>query len=687
MDISKLGYTTDVISGTNFSDFTTNVTAPELALTSSQILVRSEMRRYETFRAMSHLVDGDEILRNMLRSKATRDEFEQHISSTRGLDDVLTFLYGQSGQNEVGSLRYNSMRIVEAVDAATDFKEMGTNARLLTAACLGDMLDVFKNRSESTSASWISEHKEGLSPTLDDLINEVLEVTAADKVKHILGKFRKDVKDGLPSKRFNVFAYTTQMHSALRDISLALNDLSYRELYIRDVMQLLARSVLNIDSQMATYGAPRSNTAIQALTSNATLVRLAISNYDKAHVCTIPAHEVRNEAEFIARNLNNLANYDVVSDVASVIQISGYERSQTGSLVSAIISGTRRSVPAVHVYHIIPHTLLGDDFVDVGNRTKEFGNLIPKLPSGFVERFITDTVIVAEEAVMRSFRRKYTSFVLAKADVDENLLHDVVATLCPVSFEKGSSGYHAVYMVVDKEDRLRAISPSNFQHMHLKSAALAYAVVGHLTDSVVTKPLFQTEALLLDGRFSGVWADRNTTPITDAKITIRDMLADDAKDAVTTFELNVFGSPKVLPRYTEVEATAGWANLIDIINNIGEQLNAPGNQKSKIQRTGWGHAVVNLLADWVNQDVAIHSLVNRAITEFSIKAQEANLPEEYYFYNSYYHGMIALQVVLGVMESMAKLSDTSVELNPSVVELLLGHENLMVFSNLVAPSK
>lgn len=687
MGISSLAYAVETINASSLNTFIGEINSPELAVSSNSMLIRTELRKFETFQAMSHLVDGDEILRNMLRSDSTRKELESVVASIGGLESVLEHLFGASGQAEVGAPRYSSMNVITAVERAKAYKDVSVDTRLLISACLNDMLDVFRMRQESASASWIETHSATLSPSLDDLINELLEASVADKIKHILTEFRKKVKDTLPTKRFTIFAYVQLMHVALRDIALALNSVSYREVWIRDILQLLARHIVNDRSQLATYGDPRGNPSLHALLTNATLVRLAMSVYDKDHVCTIPAHEVRNEADFIARNLASMRNYDLVTSVNDVLQLSGYHRSQTGALVSAVINGVRKSKPDAHVYTIIDHGTMGTDFVDVINKTKEYSSRIPTLPAGITDRFINDTIIVAEEIAMNQLRTKYTSLSLATANVDDELLHDAVAMLCPVYFNKSSGGYTATYMIVDTDGRLRAISPSNFEHMNLNNAALAFAAIGPLSETVVTKPLFSSEALIVDGRFTGVWADRKTTPITDVRIVVHDLLGDDPKGkSVPSVEVPLFGSAKALPLFTEISTTSGWVDLITMLNNIGSELNSPGFQKSKLQRTAWVTSVITLLADWANKDVALHSLIGRAISAFSAAAQESNLPEEYYMVHSYYHGMIALQCTIEVLNAMAKLNDEKAELNENVQSLLLSAESMLTFSNLVSPN-
>lgn len=687
MILMNLAYAVVTINASNLSGYIGEVDSPELAVSSNSMLIRAELRKFETFKAMSHLVDGDEILRNMLRSESTRKELEQVVASIGGLESILESLFGGSGQAEVGAPRYSSMNVISAVENAKAYKSVSVNTRLLISACVNDMLDVFRMRQESASASWIETHSAVLSPFLDDIINELLEASVADKIKHILTEFRKKAKDTLPTKRFTIFAYTQLMHVALRDIALALNSISYREVWIRDILQLLARHIVNDRNQIATYGDPRGNPSLQALLTNSTLVRLAMSVYDNDHVCTIPAHEVRNEADFIARNLSSLANYNLVTNVSDVLQLSGYHRSQTGALVSAVINGVRKSKPDAHVYTVIDHGTMGTDFVDVVNKTKEYSSRIPALPSGTVDRFINDTIIVAEELAMTQLRTKYTSLSLATANVDDNLLHDAVAMLCPVYFSKSNKSYKATYMIVDTDSRLRAISPSNFEHMHLNSAALAFAAIGPLSEAISTKPLFSTEALIVDGRFTGVWADRKTTPITEVKIVINDLLNDGAKDkAVPAVEIPLFGSSKALPAFTEISTTSGWVDIVTMLNNIGTELNTPGSQKSKLQRTAWVTSVITLLADWANKDVALHSLIGRATSAFSAAAQTANLPEEYFMVHSYYHGMIALQCAIEVIETMARLHDETASINDNVQELLLSAESMLSFSTLVSTS-
>lgn len=687
MELSNLDYNVDTITAANLSRLTSEVASPELAVQSSSFLVRAVGKKYETFLALSQVVDnGEDMLRTMLRNQSTRSEFEEIIASMNGLEAVLQTIFGQSGQAECNTPRYSGLNVLNAVNNAPAYKNISTDTRLLTAACLNDMLDVFGMRQESASSSWVVTHAEELSPTMEDVVNELLEVSIADKIKHALISFRKKVKDDLPKKRFTIFAYVQQMHVTLREIALALNNVSYRESWIRDVFQLVARHIVNDTNQIATYGDPRSNTAIHALLTNSTLVRLAMEGYDKDHICSIPAHEVRTEADSITRNLSSLNNWSVETNAANVVQLSGYRRTQTGALVSAIINGVRKSSPDAHVYTVIDHGNLGTDFVDIINRTKEYKARIPNAPSGFVDTLLNDTIFVAEEIASSTLKTKFTSMSLATANVPDALLHDVVATMCSVNYEKSGQGYKTVYNVIDMDDRLRAISPSNFSHMQLNSAKLAFAAIAPLQERVTSKPAFAGEALIMDGRFTGAWADRNTTPISEVSIVINDLLNDGAKDkSVGQVLVPIFGSAASVPKFTEVSATKGWVDIVTLLNNIGRTLNTAGSQKTKLQRANWMTSVVTQLANWANTDVSLHSIIGRAVSAFSNKAQDANLPEEFFMDHSFYHGMIALQCTLGLIEAMAKLHTSGVEISEEVVELLSSTEAMLTFSHLVAP--
>lgn len=681
---NKLGYSVETLNASKLTSYISTVSTPEFSVRSSQMLVRAELRKFETFKAMSHLVDGDEILRNMLRSKTTRDELEKVIHSISALESVLTSLFGTTGNVEANNPRYSSQDVVRAVASAKDYSSVGVDTQLLIAACVTDVLDVFGMRQESASASWVYKHSSKLSPTMEDLIDGLIEVAVADKVKHVLSELRKKLKVDVPKRRFVIFAYTNVIHMAFRDIALALNSVTYRELWMRDILQLAARYVLNDQSQLATYGAPRSNGAVEALLQNSTVVRLAMGSYRKDYICTIPAHEVRLEAEYIARNISSLANYDVVTNVNDVVQINGYRRSQTGALVSAVINGVRKSMPDSHVYTILDHNTMGNDFVDAVNVTKRFTPLIPVLPKGTMDRFITDTVIVSEEAAFNQLRTKYTSLVLAKADISDELLHDAVAMLCEIYFVEGDGTYYPVYFIIDSDKRLKALSPSNFDHMVLNNAPLAFAAIGPLSEEVVTRPLYSSEALIVDGKFTGVWTGRKTTPLEDVTITIKDLLNDGSTDkAVGSVEIPLFGDKKALPNFTEISTTTGWSAINTLINQIADELNNSGNQKSRMQRTAWVTSVTTLLADWVNRDVAMHSLVMKSVTYFSREAQVSGMPEEFYMTHSYYYGMIALQCALEVLNAMAELNEKPVTLNENVYKLLVSPETLLSFSSLV----
>lgn len=687
----RMGYSVQTFTAGKFSQHIKNITTPELAVSSTQMLVRAPVRKFETFLVMSHLVEGDEILRHMLRKKDVRDELEAVVSRADGLTAVLTSLFGMSGNAEVNSPRYSSQNVINAVDTAAVYKSSSVTTRLFIAACLSDMLDAFKMRQEAASSSWIETHSGSLHITSDELISSLVEASIADKVKHELVKVRKDLESKAPPKRFNIFAFAQLMHVTLRNIAMHLNAVTYTETYIRNILQLVARHVVNNDSQSTTYGAPRSNTSIEPLLKNSSVVRIAMELYDKSMVLTIPAHEVKHEADTIARNLSNLTNYDVISDTRQVIQLNGFNRSQTGALVSAVINGVRKSAADAHVYMIIKHDDQVDGFVDVINKTKQFGAMIPKVPDGTLDRLITDTVIVTEELSMNNLRSKYTSLNLARADVSAELQRDATALLCPVFYqckEKAENGstYDTIYLVSDVESRLRALSPSNFSEMMLNDVNLAFAVVAPMTtEGITTQPLYSTEALIIDGKFTGVWANRKTTSLSDVQITIKDLINDGKGEAqVPSFTLPLFGDKSVLPKFTEMSTTDGWANIITLVNTIADELNAPGNQKGRLQRTAWVTSFTTLLADWVNKDVAIHSLVMRATTAFSFNAQAAKLPEEYYWTHSYYHGMIALQCVVGALNAMSQMSDKPEVLNEAVIDMLFDVDSLMTFSRLVS---
>lgn len=674
-----MGYDVTVLSASKFTDLIATTDTSEFAVSSSQILVRDEVRKFETFRAMSQLVDGDEILRNMLRSKTTRNEFEVAIPSVVALESVLTYVFGQSGNAEANSPRYSSQDVVRAVASAPVYKDVSVDTQLLIAACLNDMLDVFKMRQEAASASWVYAHSANLSPTMDDVINGLTEASVADKMKHLLVEFKKKVD--VPSRRFNIFAFTQLLHVTLREFALALNGTSYNEVWMRDVFQLIGRHIMNDQAQIATYGAPRSNGAIEALLQNATIVRLAMEAYDKGYICTMPAHELRNTAEMIARNLSNLRNFKVVTNMSEVVQLSGYRRNSTGALISAVVNGVRKSQPDAFVYTVIPHDMMGTDFVDVVNKTKEFGALVPSIPKHTLDRLITDTVIVAEESAMIGLKTRFTSMILAKADITDALLHDAVATMCPIYFNKVDAGLRIMYFVVDTDKRLSALSPSNFDNMILNNASVALAAVAPLVDSIVTKPLFMSESLIDSGKFTGIWAHRKTTMLSNVTITIRDLLSADG--TVPSFEVPLFGVKRALPNFTEISSTLGWSKVNELLNQLAESLNGAGSQKSQLQRIQWVTSVTTLLANWVNTDVALHSLVMKSITMFSQNAQSANHPEEYYATHSYYHGMIALQCATGVLNAMSALSDEPVELNEAFLGLMSTPETLLSFSGLV----
>lgn len=677
-------YEHKTFSPTNWTDVIGLSTSPELAVSSKTFLARAELRKLETFIALSHVTDGDSLLRNILSKAETRAELRKVVASAKGLNKFIQLMFGQTGIVEANTPRYTSMTVLDAINSVSEYSDYSLDTRLFLTACLSDMLDVFKMRQEASVTSWVKTNSGEPSPSMDDIINELMEASLSDKISHELQQFRKKVD--VPKKRFSIYAFSTLMSTALRNIAEALSQSEYRELALRDTFQLLARRVLDDDKQVSVYGNLRANEALHALTVNSTIVRLALEAYDKAYICQIPASDLKTEAESIARNLNGLKNFDVLHSAEQFIQLSAHYRSQTGALSSAVISGVKRSVADAQVYTIIDHDRDDSDFLDATNKTKQFAARIPKAPDALFNGLVNSVIVAEEESAFSDQGKRLNRLNVAVANVSETLLHDVVATMCDVTYEYENGRATPLYNFTDVDGRLKSVSPSEFSIMSIKDASVAFAALADPVESVTSYPLFKSEALILDGKFSGAWPNRNTADMRNITITINDILNEDSDDSVGSVVVDLFGSNSTIPQFTEISTTEGWANLINMLNAMGVALNGSGSQRNKIQRSMWATSILTQLANWVNRDVALHSLVNRAVYKFSEAAQKAELPEEFYRDNSYYYGMISLQCVLSTLVAMAKIYDSTVELDETVSKMLTTPEALQSFSQAVNPA-
>lgn len=653
-------------------------------ISSSSMLVRRELRKFETFHVLSQVTNGDEILSVMLQTKAARTELQKAMSSLGGLNDILQGVFGSQGRVRSKVPAYNSFDVLAAVEKSKYYSDYTSDTRLLVAALMNDMLDVFEMRESESVSSWLRENPGDLHITPDELVSQILEASITDKIKHELQKFRKDVKS--PSGQFVIHSFSQRMYMTFREISNILSEVDFREEYIRDVIQLLARSIVGDRSQNSSYGELRHNTAITALKTCSSLVRIAMSEYDSTHICSIPAQELRPEAEFIARQLSGLTNYELIHDARIVANCSGYERWQGGVYSSLMVWGTRRSEAKAHVYRIVDDIFVNRDYVDATNVTKKIGNRVPSVPADMLNTVTTDLIIATESLLLEGSKNKLNSIVLAKSGIADELMHDAAAILCSIQYSLNEAdNYKADFLINSGNGRLRALLPLKTSQLLVKSALVALCNEIELTDRVVTRPLYQTEAVIVDGRFYGVWSDRPTTPLNEVKMKIIDLFDEETEASI---ELPIFGEARSLPPFLELQVTEGWADIVEVLNSIGRDLNAPGSQKSLAIRSMWLNRLVAMLAHWVNNDLIVGSLIHSAIfklahAKYELSEKGSTNLEEHYSLSTPYRGMVALQVSVGLIETMANLSDEECELSDEVKTLIFTPETLARFGELV----
>lgn len=682
--MSNQNYVTQIIANTNFQQFIGTPGHNELWVKSTQMLARRATGRYDVYTALSQVVEGEQLLRTMLRSETTRREFQDVIGSYEGLADVIYHLFGKSANVHYNVPKYASQDVLAAVSRATSYKGTSPRTQVLIAAVLNDMLDVFKMRIISSEVSWVHENASTISPTLDEIVNELLEVTAADRVSHSLKKFSEKVSKTIPSKQFDISSYIHVMHDTLRQIALALDSLSYKEVWIRDVFHLLGMLIVGDNSQLNTYGELRGNAGLQGLMLNATLCRLAVNAYSKAHICSIPAHELNDEIQFVSRNISNLSSFEVISNTQQLVQVQAYKRQTTGSMLSVLINGTRQCLPEINAYYVAEHKALGIDNVDVENRTSRLKAYLPALPNNIISDLVKQFIDIEEEDIFNARRNEYRKMVVGIANVSDELLHDVVSLHCEVQYQPADKGVEIIYIFNDVENRLAALSPTSFNNMAVTSAKIAMAGVYPTSDEVHVEPTFLTESIALTNKFTGVWPQRNTVSLNKFTIKIDDLLNDGSKDkSVNSFEIDVFAQSPVLTRTIELHVNNGWGNIVKLINDMADELNKPGSQRAQIQRSRWVMNITTLLGEWINKDVAVHSLVNRARDRFSLEAQKSDLSEEYIRVSTYYTGMIALQVALELLSVLAQQGNGKVSLNDNATKLLYSTEALTAIGHLV----
>lgn len=681
--MSDHNYTTTNFSNTDLQQFIGTPGHRELWMKATQMMARKETNRYDVYTALSQVVEGDQLLRTMLRSETTRREFQGVIGSYEGLTDVIYSIFGRANVH-YNTPKYASQDVLASVNRAADYKTTSSRTQVLIAAVLNDMLDVFKMRTISSEVSWVYENSSAISPTLDEIVNELLEVTAADKISHHLKKFHERVAKSIPNKQFDISSYIHVMHETLRNIAITLDSLGYKEVWVRDVFHLLGGYIVGEHSQLNTYGDLRGNAGLQALALNSTLCRLAVHEYDKGRICSIPAHELNDEVQFITRNISNLSSFEVITDTTRLVQMQSYNRSTTGSLLSVLISGVRQFLPDVNAYFVAEHKALGLDNVDVENRTARLKAYIPSLGKGIISDLAKQNIDIHEEELFNSKRNNYRQMVVGVSDVSDELMHDVVSVHCEVQYTKIDGKVTVYYIFNDSDKRLGALSASTFSNMTLTSAQLAMAGCYPTTEGLQVENFFLTESIGTTGKFSGVWPQRNTKTLSSMKIKINDLLNDKSnKNFVAGFEIDVFENSPVLTRSIELQLNAGWSNVTRLINHMADELNKPGAQRPQMQRNRWIMNMISLLGDWINKDVAIHSLVNRAHDKFSAEAQKANLSEEYIRVSTYYTGMIALQVAVETINVLGANGIDPEGLNDNSLKLLYSTEALTAIGHLV----
>lgn len=676
-------FNTTVLSPADFQSLIVMPGHQDTWIRSNSMLVRKQCNKFDVYTALSQKTDGDQLLQSMLRDETTRSEFASVISSFEGLHDVMVYLFGKSANVNYNVPKYASADVLAAVAQARGYKTAGSRTQVLIAAVLNDMLDVFKMRIISSEISWVYENSSVVSPSLDDVVDELLEVSAADKVATALKKFVKTVEKEIPSKQFDISSFTHVIHATLRDISIALDQLTYKATWIRDVFHLLGAYVTGNKSHLIVYGDIRANGGIQALSMNATLCRLAVKDFKASYTCTIPAHELNDEIQFVTRNMANLSSFEVVTTANSIIGVQGYRRAASNTLLSVLISGKRQINPNISAYFVADHKALGMDNVDIENRTTKLKAYLPQVPSGILSNLTALSINVEEEDIFNKNKAKLDRLIIGEANVSDELLHDVASLTCDVMYSIDEVGkVEITYIFNDKEGRLNALSPSSFQNVSVSSALLAIAGTYALDDvEIKLENQFLNESIAETNRFSGVWPQRDTKSIDDFKITIDDILSDKENKMVESFSMSVFATSPNLTRTIEMQVNEGWAGINTLLNNMADVLNKSGAQRSQMQRSRWTTNVITLLVDWAYNDIAIHSLVNRAREHFAIAAQKAGLSEEYLRVSSYYTGMIALQVVVEVLNVLGGEGTGKVALNENVIRLLYSTEAIMAMGH------
>lgn len=671
-----------VLNQSDLNDTLVEVANPEFSVKSNNFLVRRVQPRYETLDVLSQVVDGERTLRTLLHVPGVRTEIAEMSKNKRGLGDVLAHLFGPSGLVETNSPRYSAMDVMTAVSTVSAFREASTEARLMYSGMIIHILDVFHMRQASIVTSYVMENKVDESPTLDDIIGSITESSVADKIKLQLGKIRTTLSKEDLKRRFSILSYTDLIATNIREISMAIANISFREMWMRDVFKLLGRLVLGDRNQIATYGDLWGNSSLQALTTNSTLVRLAVEHtLSDAGVAEIPSYELNNVADEIARFIGNLSDYEVKSGSNGLVELVTFNRLRNCAILSAMIVGTRRSVADAIMYTVVRSDDVVQGYVDIVNKSKELVGIRPHAPDDLFAHLINDALAFEEDSLLLEHVNDFDVMAIGQANISKTLLGDIVATMCDVTFL--SSGVRA-YAVSDMTKRLRALNPAFMMGVNTTSEMFAAVALLEPSDKLTMQPRYETEAVVVSQKFSGVWDTSALTKATDLTITIKDIIHT-SDNGFGTVIVPLMGNARSIPHFTELTATEGWADIVGLINEISLELNRSGSIKPKLQRAVWSTSVSTKLANWVMSSVAMRGLINRAITKIAYELNTSGEGEILMRTSSLIFGEVALQCAVRTLETMSQLAGGDV-FNSEALALLMTPEVVLQFSHMVRPA-
>lgn len=671
-----------VMKQSDLNNTLVEVTNPEFSTKSNSYLVRRVQPRYETLDVLSQVVDGERTLRTLLHVAGVRSEIAEMAKNKRGLGDVLVQLFGPSGLVETNSPRYSAMDVMTAVSTITELRNYSTEARLMYSGMLIHILDEFNMRQASIATSYVVENKVNESPNLDDIIGSITESSVADKIKLQLRKTRTTLSKEDLKRRFSILSYTDLISSNIREISMAIANISFREMWMRDVFKLLGRLVLGDRSQVSTYGDLWGNSSLQALTGNSTLVRLAVEHaLSDAGVAEIPSYELNNVADEIARFLGNLSDYEVKSGGSGIVELVTFNRLRNCAVLSAMIVGTRRSVADTIMYTVVRSDDVVQGYVDIVNKSKELVGIRPHAPDDLFAHLINDALAFEEDSLLLEHVNDFDVMAIGQANISKTLLGDIVATLCDVTFL--STGTR-VYAVSDITKRLRALNPAFMMGINTTSEMFAAVALLDPSDKLTMHTRYETEAVVVSQKFSGVWNTDSLAKATDLQITIKDIIHPSDK-GFGSVVVPLMGNERSIPYFTELTATEGWADIVALINEISIELNKSGSIKPKLQRAVWSTSVSTKLANWVMSSVAMRGLINRAITKIAYDLNTSGEGEILMRTSSLIFGEVALQCAVRTLETMSQLAGGEV-FNNEALALLMTPEIILQFSQMVRPA-